>query len=73
MKNFGKVDEINVEYDKYVTPLETPQSESLSRQTIPRTLDQTVKRTSVGRRDPEIGVPTPDETHPEQEQKKNIL
>ena len=60
--------EIYVEYHKDVTPLETPQSESLSRQTIPGTLNQTVERTSVGRRDPEIGVPLPDETHPEQEQ-----
>ena len=61
--------EIYVEYYKDVTPLETPQPESLSRQTIPRTtLDQTVERTSVGRRDPEIGVPIPNETHPEQEQ-----
>ena len=48
--------EIYVEYYKDVTPLETPQPESLSRQTIPRTtLDQTVERMSVGRRDPEIG------------------
>ena len=56
--------EMYVEYYKDVTPLETPQPESWSRQTIPRTLDQTVERTSVDRRDPEIGVPIPDETHP---------
>ena len=55
--------EIYVEYYKDVTPLETPQSESLSRETMPRgTLGQTAERTSVDRRSPEIGVPMPDET-----------
>ena len=53
-KTLERLMEIFVEYYKDVTPLETPQPESLSRQTIPRTtLDQTVERTSVGRR--EIG------------------
>ena len=57
--------EIHVEYYKDVIPLETPQPESLSRETIPRTtFGQTVERTSVGRRGPEIGVPILDETHP---------
>ena len=66
MKNFGKIDG---EYYKDVTLLETPQPESLSGQTIPRTtLDQTVERTSAGKRNPEVRVPIPDETHPKQEQ-----
>ena len=68
-KTSERLMEIHVEYYKDVTPLETPQPESLSRQTIPRTtLDQTVESTSVGRRDPEVGVPIPDETHPKKEQ-----
>ena len=60
--------EIHVEYYQGATPLETLQPESLSRQTLPRTtLGQTVERTSVGRRDLEIGVPILNETHPKQE------
>ena len=61
--------EIFVEYYEDVTPLETPQPESLSGQTIPRTtLDQTMERTSAGRRDPEVRVTIPNEIHPKQEQ-----
>ena len=60
--------EIYVEYYKDVTPMETSQPASLSRQTIPRTtLDQ---RMSAGKRDPEVGVSIPNETHPKQEQTK---
>ena len=67
-KTLERLMKIYEEYYKDVTPLETPQPESLSRQTIPSaTLGQTVERTSVGRRDPEREVPIPHETHPEQE------
>ena len=67
-KTLERLMKIYEEYYKDVTPLETPQPESLSRQTIPRaTLGQTVERTSVGGRDPESEVPIPHETHPGQE------
>ena len=50
-KTLERLMEIYVEYYKDVTPIETPQPASLSRQTITRaTLDQTVERTSVGGR-----------------------
>ena len=64
--------EIYVEYYKDVTPLETPQPEPLSEQTIPpptprikrSTPDQTMM--SSGRRDPEARETISDETHPKQ-------
>ena len=68
-KTLERLMEIYVEYYKDVTLLETPQPESLSGQTIPRTThDQTVERMSAGKRDPEVRVPIPNETHPKQEQ-----
>ena len=68
--------EIYVEYYKDVTPLETPQPEPLSEQTIPlatprtkrSTPDQTMEGTSSGRRDLEARETISDETCPKQGQ-----
>ena len=73
--------EIYVEYYKDVIPLETPQPEPLSEQTIPlptprtkrSTPDQTMEGTPSSGRDQEARETIPDETHPKQGQTEEKL